>query len=67
MTTLDTTQLAASGRSTGLFSNAFGAVAAWNDARVTRKALLALSARELDDIGITRGDIEAIALGSSKA
>ena len=36
------------------------ALAAWNDARVTRKALTKLSDRELDDIGLCRGDIEAI-------
>ncbi|GAB1479398.1 DUF1127 domain-containing protein [Paracoccaceae bacterium] len=34
--------------------------AAWNDARVTRKALTKLSDRELDDIGLCRGDIELI-------
>jgi uncharacterized protein YjiS (DUF1127 family) len=38
----------------------FAAFAAWNDARVTRKALTKLSDRELDDIGLCRGDIEAI-------
>ena len=36
------------------------ALAAWNDARVTRKALNKLSDRELDDIGLCRGDIEFI-------
>lgn len=40
---------------------AFGAmVSEWNDARVTRKALSKLSDRELDDIGLCRGDIERI-------
>ncbi len=33
----------------------------WNDARVTRKALSALSDRELEDIGLIRGDIESVA------
>jgi|TARA_Y100001956_G_scaffold4947_1_gene4487 uncharacterized protein YjiS (DUF1127 family) len=33
----------------------------WNDARVTRKALSRLSDRELDDIGLTRADIEMVA------
>ena len=33
---------------------------AWNDARVTRKALSKLSDRELDDIGLCRGDLELI-------
>ena len=36
------------------------AVANWNDARVTRKALSKLTDRELDDIGLCRGDIERI-------
>lgn len=39
----------------------FGAVAHWNDARRTREALSQLSSRELEDIGLTRGDIDAIA------
>lgn len=34
--------------------------ATWNDARVTRKALGKLTDRELDDIGLCRGDIEMI-------
>ncbi|MBQ0805545.1 MULTISPECIES: DUF1127 domain-containing protein [unclassified Sulfitobacter] len=37
-------------------------VIAWNDARVTRNALSSLTDRELDDIGLTRGDIENVAL-----
>lgn len=36
-------------------------VIAWNDARVTRNSLSKLSDRELDDIGLTRGDIADIA------
>lgn len=43
-----------------------GALAAWNDARMTRNSLSKLSARELDDIGLVRGDIEAIANGSAR-
>ncbi len=39
-------------------SNVVGVLSAWNDARVTRKALNKLSDRELDDIGLCRGDIE---------
>jgi uncharacterized protein YjiS (DUF1127 family) len=38
----------------------FATVAAWNDARVTRKALSKLTDRELDDIGLCRGDIEML-------
>lgn len=37
------------------------ALTGWNDARITRKSLSALSARELDDIGLCYGDIEEIA------
>ncbi len=40
-----------------LFTQIFGAVMAWNDRRVTRKTLSALSSRELEDIGLSRGDI----------
>ena len=36
------------------------AVAAWNDRRMTRKALSKLTDRELDDIGLCRGDVEMI-------
>ncbi len=38
-----------------------GVFSAWNDARVTRNALNRLSDRELDDIGLCRGDIVEIA------
>jgi len=37
-----------------------GNLAAWNDARVTRKALSKLSARELEDIGLTYADVDNI-------
>ncbi|GGL72283.1 DUF1127 domain-containing protein [Wenxinia marina] len=37
-----------------------------NDARITRSALSKLSAHELDDIGLCRGDIDAIAAASSR-
>ncbi|NBO20792.1 MAG: DUF1127 domain-containing protein [Rhodobacteraceae bacterium] len=35
-------------------------LAAWKDARITRQALSKLSDRELDDIGLCRGDIDLI-------
>jgi uncharacterized protein YjiS (DUF1127 family) len=38
----------------------FATLAAWNDARVTRQTLSRLTDRELDDIGLCRGDIEMI-------
>ena len=46
---------------TGFFGTLVSAFAAWNDTRVTRNALSRLSDRELDDIGLTRGDIDTIA------
>jgi uncharacterized protein YjiS (DUF1127 family) len=47
-------------RTVQFFSNALIAVANWNDARVTRNTLAKLSDRELDDIGLCRGDIEML-------
>jgi len=41
-------------------SRALRAVSAWNDARATRNALSKLSDRQLDDIGLCRGDIETL-------
>lgn len=41
---------------------AIGAVATWNDARVTRDVLTRLTTRELHDIGLGRGDIGIDAL-----
>lgn len=59
MTTLTSTRPAAT-LSNGFFASIVSAVSAWNDARVTRNALSRLSDRELDDIGLCRGDIDAI-------
>ena len=60
----------ASGLSAGnvgtFFINMFGTVAAWNDARITRNSLSKLSARELDDIGLSYGDIEKIATRATR-
>lgn len=39
-------------------SSVISVLSTWNDARVTRNALNKLSDRELDDIGLCRGDIE---------
>lgn len=47
-------------RTIQFISTAFAAVANWNDARVTRNALGKLSDRELDDIGLCRGDIDQL-------
>lgn len=45
----------------GLVARLVEAVISWNDRRATRKALSQLSDRELDDIGLSRGDIERVA------
>ena len=42
-------------------SHAAGHVAAWNDQRRTRDTLSKLSAEQLDDLGLSRGDIDRIA------
>ena len=44
-----------------IFTALVSAVVAWNDARVTRNSLNALTDRELDDIGLSRGDIDKVA------
>lgn len=51
-------------KTTFSLSSLIGTFAAWNDARMTRNMLNQLSSRELDDIGIGRGDIENIARGN---
>lgn len=47
-------------RAINALSNAVMAFQAWNNARVTRNALAKLSDRELDDIGLCRGDLDFI-------
>ncbi len=54
------------GRISGMFVSLFGTFAAWNDARVTRNSLSKLTARELDDIGLSRADIDAVATRVSR-
>lgn len=63
MTAIDTTRTAHSthtffghiGQSfTGIKAN----ISAWNELRVTRNSLYKLSERQLEDIGMCRGDIE---------
>jgi uncharacterized protein YjiS (DUF1127 family) len=67
MTTLDTNRPVAGSTSIlSLFSGMFSAMAAWNDARITRKSLSKLTARELDDIGLCRGDIDVISVRGSR-
>lgn len=62
MTALTTNRAHTTG-TTGFVGALLGAFAGWNDARMTRNALARLSDRELDDIGLCRGDIEDIATG----
>ncbi|MDT1064077.1 DUF1127 domain-containing protein [Paracoccus sp. CPCC 101403] len=39
-------------------------IGGWNEARATRRELNRLTDRELDDIGLSRGDIERVARGA---
>ncbi|MEM7644103.1 MAG: DUF1127 domain-containing protein [Pseudomonadota bacterium] len=43
----------------GLFATILGQIVAWNDRRVTHRMLSSLTDRELDDIGLTRKDLDA--------
>lgn len=61
MSVIETNHGDAVGNVQGVVGKLFGKLAAWNDARVTRRELSRLSDRALDDIGLTRGDIERIA------
>ncbi|MDS9466530.1 DUF1127 domain-containing protein [Paracoccus sp. MBLB3053] len=61
MSAIDTNRVHGGMRSFGFGSKFLAAMAAWNDARVTRNELSRLSDRELDDIGLCRGDIERVA------
>lgn len=45
-----------------VFARALGTVVAWNNARITRNALSSLTDRELEDIGLIRGDIDDVAM-----
>ena len=49
------------GQFASFFSLVMAKVIAWNDARVTRNTLLGLSDRQLNDIGLIRGDVDAMA------
>lgn len=63
MAVIDTTRThAATGFIGQTFASVVNTVAAWLDARATRKALSQLSDRELDDIGLNRSDIERIGI-----
>lgn len=44
----------------GFLSRLVTAALSWNDRRATRNALSRLSDRELEDIGLCRGDIDTV-------
>ncbi len=48
-------------RAFSVLTNTAAAFVAWNDARRTHDTLSQLSAHELEDIGLHRGDIDRIA------
>ncbi|MEO1732994.1 MAG: DUF1127 domain-containing protein [Pseudomonadota bacterium] len=51
------------GRIASVFNAATAGIVAWNDARITRNSLAQLTDRELEDIGLVRGDIDMVADG----
>lgn len=68
MAALDTTRTTTGsfglvGRIGATFASVVNAVAEWNDARVTRNTLSGLTDRELEDIGLCRGDIDVVVEG----
>ncbi|WP_111735412.1 DUF1127 domain-containing protein [Roseovarius amoyensis] len=60
MAVMDTTRTASPAGIRGGLFKVFSRLVAWNEARRTRKILSTLSDRELEDIGLTRSDIEAL-------
>lgn len=63
MTTIETNRSMAVGGVGNIVAHIVSLLGAWKDTRVTRRELSRLSDRELDDIGLCRGDIERIARG----
>lgn len=66
MAAIDTTRTAFGSASVAMRPGAWisaitSAITTWNDARQTRNALSALTNRELEDIGLIRGDIDDVA------
>lgn len=60
MAALDTTRIMMGDRAP-FGSKLLSKLVEWNAARVTRNQLNSLTDRELDDIGLTRADIETVA------
>jgi uncharacterized protein YjiS (DUF1127 family) len=63
MSAMEMNRSAAVGVVDNVVANLFSMLSAWNDARLTRRELNNLSDRELNDIGLARGDIGRIAHG----
>lgn len=63
MSTMELNRGAAVGGVGNVVATLFSMLSAWNDARVTRRELNSLSDRELNDIGLARGDIDRVARG----
>ena len=60
MSALETTRMTTGFSLLNQVGSLVASIASWNDARITRNALAKLSDRELDDIGLCRGDIDFI-------
>ncbi|PWJ22529.1 DUF1127 domain-containing protein [Jannaschia seohaensis] len=58
MATFDAFRPALPAANGSVFSNLLGRIIAWNERRLTVDALERLSDHELEDIGLTRSDIE---------
>lgn len=63
MATFDTTRTtygaaSVAGQFTRMIHLAVTSLVAWNDLRMTRNALASLTTRELEDIGLTRADLD---------
>ena len=63
MSAIETDRSTIGGGVSGVVASILALLTSWNDTRVTRRELCRLSDRELDDIGLCRGDIERIARG----
>lgn len=61
MSAIDTNRVIGGARPFGFASKLVETYRDWKNSRVTRNQLSNLSDRELDDIGLTRGDIDRIA------
>lgn len=63
MAAIDTSRVAGFGapaHQAGFLRQAFARFADWRDRRATRSALARLSDHELEDIGLSRGEIDSI-------